>query len=465
MPDPIVDKIQEWLRSHEQEHLEATLKMLRIPSLESEAEPNAPYGRENRRALDLALELARDAGMVTTDLEGHIGYAEFGQGDRLIMSLGHLDVVPTGPGWKHDPFGAEIDGDYIYARGSLDDKSPTIASFFAMRAIKEVVPNIPARMRQVFGCDEESGFGCVERYMKTEEAPTFGIAPDSGWPCYHGEKGIADFLVSAPLNKGADMELIEVTGGQRPNIVMDSCSAKVQVSDKARKHVDEKLADSWDRNITYGWDGDILGVFAIGKACHGSYPHGGDSAAIRAFRFLNEISPLSCQTYFQELFDTTQIGGAGLGIAGADEASKDLTSNIGVVTTEKDAVHLLYNIRYPVTWTGDKLQTMCHEFLRNFQSHFTMEVLRDSPSLYFPIEHPLVQTIVDVYEQETGERRAPGTMGGGTYARAIPNTVSVGTGWEGDGNPHETDERVKVEHIFKMARIYAHILYRLAIMP
>lgn len=54
-------------------------------------------------------------------------------------------------------------------------------------------------------------------------------------------------------------------------------------------------------------------------------------------------------------------------------------------------------------------------------------------------------------------------MGGGTYARAIPNTVSIGTGWEGDGKAHETDERLKVEHLFKMSRIYAHILYRLAL--
>jgi succinyl-diaminopimelate desuccinylase len=54
-------------------------------------------------------------------------------------------------------------------------------------------------------------------------------------------------------------------------------------------------------------------------------------------------------------------------------------------------------------------------------------------------------------------------MGGGTYARAIPNTVSIGTGWLGDGKAHETDERLKVEHLFKMSRIYAHIFYKLAI--
>ena len=47
----------------------------------------------------------------------------------------------------------------------------------------------------------------------------------------------------------------------------------------------------------------------------------------------------------------------------------------------------------------------------------------------------------------------------------MPNTVSVGTGWEGDGRAHETDERLKIEHLYRMSRIYAHMLYRLATLP
>jgi succinyl-diaminopimelate desuccinylase len=56
----------------------------------------------------------------------------------------------------------------------------------------------------------------------------------------------------------------------------------------------------------------------------------------------------------------------------------------------------------------------------------------------------------------------PFTMGGGTYARAVPNMVSIGTSWPGDGKAHETDERLKIEHLYKASRIYAHMLYRLA---
>ena len=461
--NPKVKQAQDWLRAYEEELLADYRSLLQIPSLESDPQPNAPFGIENRRALDLCLAKATEWGMKTTDLEGYLGYADFGSGERLVMSLGHLDVVPVGPGWKHEPFGAEIDGGYVYARGAEDDKGPTIASFYAMRAIKEVFPDIPARLRQAFGCNEESGFKCVERYVQTEEAPTFGVAPDSGWPLYHAEKGIANLEITAKIPT-AGVQLISIRGGQRPNIVIDSCEAVVKIAAEVRSFVESALADNWDNNVTFTWNGDTLTVSASGKAAHGATPHEGDSAAVRCFRFLRAISPLPDRKLFDELFQLGHYGGQGLGIAGADEPSGDLTSNLGIVDTSADGVELLFNIRYPVTWTGEQLTERCRAKLAKYTTNFELKVTRDSPPLYFPLEHPLVKAIVDVYERETGERLTPGTMGGGTYARAVANTVSIGTGWEGDGPAHETDERLKIEHLYKMSRIYAHILIELATM-
>ncbi|HZH98764.1 MAG TPA: Sapep family Mn(2+)-dependent dipeptidase [Fimbriimonadaceae bacterium] len=460
MIDPNVQRIQQWLRDHEQELLDDTRRMLQIPSLEEEALPNAPFGAENRRALDLALEIAGRWGMKTKDIEGYIGYAEFGEGEPLIVSLGHLDVVPVGPGWKHEPFGAEIDEGYVYARGATDDKGPTMASFYAARAIQECCPELKARIRVVFGCNEESGFGCVKRYVQTEEAPTLGVAPDSGWPLYHAEKGIANIVMHVPLG-GEGFQLLEASGGQRPNIVIDTLKARVAVSSGARKHVETKLADAWDRNVTWSWSGDELHIEAVGKAAHGSRPFDGDSAATRAFRFLREIAPLSAERYYDELMESCHPAGSGLGIHGRDDVS-ELTCNVGIVETEGCHLRITYNIRYPVTWKGDHLQNLCLAHLKTLSPGWEMAEFSDSPSLYFPLDHPLVKTICDVYLEETGEEKQPGVMGGGTYARAIPNTVSIGTGWEGDGRAHETDERLKIENLYRMSRIYGHILYRLA---
>lgn len=460
MPDPTIQRIQQWLREHEQELLDDYRAMLQIPSLEAAPEKNAPFGKENRRALDLALEMSERAGMRTKDLDGYIGYAEIGEGP-LVMSLGHLDVVPVGPGWKHDPFGAEIDGGYVYARGAVDDKGPTMASFYAIRAIKECIPDLKCRLRLVFGCNEESGFACVHHYMQVEEPPVLGVAPDSDWPLINAEKGIANMLISVPLN-GKQLQLLEVCGGQRPNIVIDSCSVKVRVASQARNAVEEKLADAWDKNVTWSWEGEVLKIQSTGKAAHGATPFLGDSAATRAFRFLLSIAPNEDEVYYKELFLSTHTSGVGLGIHGQDEVSKDLTNNLGIVETADGKLRMTFNVRYPVTWKGSHLEELCTKHLQSLESGWELDEFQDSPSLYFPLDHPLVKNLVEVYREETGDtEKEPGVMGGGTYARAIPNTVSIGTCWQGDGKPHETDERMKIDNLFRLSQIYAHMLYRL----
>lgn len=453
--------LNQWLASHEQELIDVTREVLRIDTIEGPAQPNAPYGQGNRKALDYMLGYAEKCGMKTTDLEGHLGYADFGQGDRLVMTLGHLDVVPVGPGWKHEPFGAEIDGDYIYARGAVDDKGPTIASFFALRAIQECFPDLNSRFRAAFGCDEESGFGCVERYAKTEEAPTYGIAPDSGWPCYHGEKGIGDLLISVKVPESS-FQITSFDGGQRPNIVIDSCVATVKVGSSVRGEVETKVGEYWDKNVTATWDGDTLKLEATGKAAHGSTPFYGDNAATRIARLLLEVSPLETKEFLDDLLMAFHPSGVGIGIHGRDDATQDLTANVGIVSFVDGAVKLLVNVRYPATWKGEHLHALCAKRLEKLGSNWSFEVERDSPSLYFPLDHPLIKVVVEAYREATGDMTEPGTMGGGTYARAIPNTVSVGTGWLGDGDAHQTDERVAVESLKKMSRIYAAILYRLA---
>lgn len=456
----LVRTMHAWLDEHDDEMVADLQEMLRIPSIEGPAEPGAPFGKENRRALDLALKWASDAGMSVTDLEGYCGYAEFGSGDKQVLTMGHLDVVPVGPGWKHEPFGAEIDGGYVYCRGSSDDKGPTVAMFYAAKALQSAWPDIPVRVRSLFGCDEESGFKCVERYVAEEAPPTFGVAPDAMWPCVHAEKGISDFFVNVPLPKGG-LTVLEVTGGQARNIVIDTCTARVRVADNVRRHIDEALAEQWDKNIATSWDGDVLVIEARGKAAHGSTPVHGDNAALRLFRLLKEISPIDQGKVFWEIFELGHIGGAGIGISGSDEPSGDLTCNLGVIETVGDAMRLTLNVRYPVTFKAAENQQKCEAYLSKLTCGATLESMTDSTPLYFPSDHPLVKAVVDVYEEEKGERLEPKTMGGGTYARAVPNCIAIGAGWPGDGPAHETDEKLSLENYRSMAKIYARVLVRL----
>jgi succinyl-diaminopimelate desuccinylase len=456
-----VGAAQDWLEQHEQELIEDTRSLLRIESLEAPAEPNAPFGSGCRRALDFVLNLGVSWGMRTRDVEGFAGHAEFGSGDGLVMSLGHVDVVPVSDGWKHAPFGAEIDDGYLFARGALDDKGPTMAAFYAARALKETGADLGVRMRLVFGCNEESGFRCVKRYFEVEEAPTFGVAPDAGWPLYHAEKGIADFVIRAPRPVGG-ITLVSMEGGQRPNIVVDHVVAIAEIAPNLIETAKETISEYWDKNITFAVDGTRCTIESRGKAAHGSEPFQGDSAVVRAFRAIRAIAPADQFDDYSSLLELGQPSGVGLGILGCDDVSGGLTTNIGIVHTDGADLVFTVNVRYPVKWTGRELQDKWENHRAKDLPTYKLDRFSDSPPLYFPLDQKPVTTIVDVYRQETGDDKAPGVMGGGTYARAVPNTVSIGTGWEGDGPAHENDEKVRVDHLLKMAKIYAHIFYRLA---
>jgi len=58
-------------------------------------------------------------------------------GGRSLILNGHYDVVPPGivENWKHDPFGAEIEDNRIFGRGSSDMKGGIAAMVQALRII------------------------------------------------------------------------------------------------------------------------------------------------------------------------------------------------------------------------------------------------------------------------------------------------------------------------------------------
>lgn len=57
-------------------------------------------------------------------------------GPRVMLN-GHMDTVPPGEGWIHDPFGAGIENGRMYGRGTDDMKSGLACILWAAAACKE----------------------------------------------------------------------------------------------------------------------------------------------------------------------------------------------------------------------------------------------------------------------------------------------------------------------------------------
>src|SRR3712207_3687114 len=117
--------------------IKSVQESVKIKSVEEEAKGDMPFGEGIQKALEHALNLAKTLGFRTKNVDNMIGYAEFGQGDEMIAVLGHLDVVPEGDGWTYLPYAAEIHDGKMYGRGTTDDKGPTIASLYSLKARSE----------------------------------------------------------------------------------------------------------------------------------------------------------------------------------------------------------------------------------------------------------------------------------------------------------------------------------------
>ena len=57
-------------------------------------------------------------------------FARIGDAAPHICFAGHTDVVPPGPGWRHDPFSGAIEDGMLYGRGACDMKG-AVAAFVA----------------------------------------------------------------------------------------------------------------------------------------------------------------------------------------------------------------------------------------------------------------------------------------------------------------------------------------------
>ena len=78
-----------------------------------------------------------------------------------ILLAGHYDVVPIAPGshdlWEHEPYSGVIDDEFVWGRGTLDDKGAVIAM---LTAAEKMIKDGFTPKRTVyfsFGGDEEIG--------------------------------------------------------------------------------------------------------------------------------------------------------------------------------------------------------------------------------------------------------------------------------------------------------------------
>lgn len=373
-----------------------------------------PFGSGNIKCLNLMLDKGKEAGFNTKNIENYCGYIEYGEGSEMLGVLCHIDVVEADPDkWRTNPFIPEIIDNKIYARGIQDDKGPLMASFYALKELKEegFIPN--KRVRLIMGCNEESGSLCMEKYKELEEEPTIAFSPDAEYPVIFGEKGRMVVKISGKI----DSVIKEFHAHQAYNIVPSYAKA---ITDK-----------------TYEY---------FGKAGHAMNPKLGVSAIDLAIddlamkyddKFIN----------FLDKYFTHDTEGKKTGIESGDLVMGNLTANFAVMDIKDNNVEMYFDYRIP--FNECKNLILCN--LRGIVKELKLEVECLSFNEVHLVKEDsfLVQSLLKAYQKNTNDYESkPLTIGGGTYAKCFKNAVAFGTKFPSDEEVcHIDNEYVDIDKL------------------
>lgn len=435
---------------HKKACVAAIQELVAFPSVLNENQSSTPFGKDIQAVLEYTLELTEKMSFSTyLDPQGYYGYAEIGHGEELLAVLCHLDVVPAGDlsKWQTPPFEAVIQDEHLIGRGVQDDKGPSMAALFAVKALVDAGVQFNKRIRFIFGTDEETLWRCMNRYNELEETATMGFAPDSSFPLTYAEKG----LLQAKLH-GAGHSSLSVHAGTAYNVV----PAKASYAGHLLAGLIAELDES---GFEYEISDDVVTVLGVSR--HSKDATEGVNAVVRLAKGLRRFDDHSTIAFLADTVGEDATGANLFGVI-SDQPSGNLSFNVAGLTIGKTESEIRLDIRIPVTADKEKLVQDLSQKATEYG--LTYEEYDYLPSLYVPIDSDLVTTLMAVYQEKTGDfENQPISSGGATFARTMPNCVAFGACFpETEQTEHQENERMPLEDLYKTMDIYTEAVYRLA---
>lgn len=448
-----------YLDEHREALAEDLMRLVRIPSVSVPGDRNAPFGENCLRVLQETLSMGQERGFVAEIYDNQVGKLALKPGEVDVGFWGHLDVVPEGGNWEHSPFDPVIEQGYVIGRGASDNKGAVVGLLYVLSCLQALGLPLKKNYALYLGTDEERGMADVEHFVKYFDPPKMSIVTDCGFPVCYAEKGIIDArLVSvAPFTSN----VVELSGGLASNVVPDSAGMTILKTEKALSGLAALPAE-----VEARVEERVIRLTAKGVCGHTAFPQN----AVNAIRVLTdavlkaELLPeqdLNILHFLNKVND--DVYGTTLHILSEDEISGRLTCVGSTLCLRDRHADLGINIRYPVKERDERLTdsiaTACA------QHGFVMDLERVSAPNHFPLNHPAVQKLTELYNQETGQDSKPYAMAGGTHARKLPNAFAYGPGFPGGelpkelfspghGGAHGPDEALDLDRLLRALKIY-----------
>ena len=410
--------------------------LISFESVYATPEEGKPFGEAVSSALNAFASIAKRLGFSVTSHDGYLVEVSYGEGEEVGI-IGHLDVVPVGIGWNTPPFKlTEKEGIY-YGRGIVDNKSPILLCLYALNELKNSGKDSGRKFRLFAGGDEESGWRDVEYFNRVGSFPDYGFSPDGNFPLTYAEKGITEiqFCLDAPKN------FYELSGGTALNAVCDYAKCKV-----SKNAINKELLEKYSLKI----NGDIIESF--GKAAHGSTPHLGKNAILPLLSYMSEVG----ENYSDAInFIFNDV----LGVSKLCTEQGAVTLSPNLLTQEGNKIYLTCDCRIPYPLTEEDVKAV----LDKFKIPYTTKLRH--PPMCASKDGWLVTSLINAYNEVTGENAQPIAMGGSTFARAFKYGCSFGPSTNGDlecGGLHDANEFASKSYLLKCYEIYKKAIFNLA---
>jgi len=112
-----------------------------------------------------------------------------------------------------------------------------------------------------------------------------------------------------------------------------------------------------------------------------------------------------------------------------------------IINIENGKLAITVDIRYPSTKDGNKIIEQLKEIAPFAIKEHQLPLYNDKNSF-------LVTTLLKIYNDTMETNCEPKAIGGGTYARALPEGTAFGPESEGDDNRiHDSNESVTLENL------------------
>jgi len=362
--------------------------------------------------------------------------SENADGAPTVLCYGHFDVQPPDPLelWESDPFEPEIRGDYLYGRGTVDDKGQLYMLLAAARSLAQA-GELPVNVR--FCCDgeEETGGHSIVDFLEADaRGADAAVIFDSGMirrdlPAFDvATRGLCYFHVT--LRTGAR----DLHSGMYGGAALNAAHALIRTLDALIAR-DGTLVESLRQGIAAPTDEELAGWQLL--------PPGADELAEQGAR---PKDPRAAEDFYLRTFAEPALD-----VNGIASGSPVMQKTVLPVEAQANLSIRLAPGQDPKT-IGPEVERLLHEAAPD-GAELTVEMLSSAEPGLVPPDAKAVQLGLDAFERALGVRPAL-IRSGGTLPivpalanKGIP-TIITGFGLP-DSQIHSPNERLVAEYVPK----------------